>query len=231
MCAGRAGFCSRAIILLPFRCSIPFRPGARCPACARRSCRPNACSKAEANVRQKSFWSRRISSRRNAAACVSMPRATRWRLSGCRNPRIFRSTSASPSAPRAAPTARLSASRLSASARSCRRILRRCTGKSNTRESCCARPGITSARYTWAAARRRRFPARRCRRFWQRSTRALTFRAAWNLPSRADDRTRWTAKSCRSLKMAARRAFPLTPRRWQTTCWKMWGGSTRARRL
>ena len=34
----------------------------------------------------KSFWSRRISSRRNAAACVSMPRATRWRLSGCLEP-------------------------------------------------------------------------------------------------------------------------------------------------
>ena len=158
MCAGRAGFCSRAIILLPFRCSIPFRPGARCPACARRSCRPNACSKAEANVRQKSFWSRRISSRRNAAACVSMPRATRWRLSGCRNPRIFRSTSASPSAPRAAHTARLSASRLSASARSCRLTYRRCTARLHTPGSCSKNPAIISAHYTWAAARRRRFP-------------------------------------------------------------------------
>ena len=110
------------------------------------------------------FWRRRISSRRNAAACASMPRATRWRLSRLSEPTDLSVYIGIPFCPtRCSYCSFVSESieRFGAFLPPYLAALHReieYTGKLLAR-----RPGTTSARYTWAAARRRRFPARRCR--------------------------------------------------------------------
>lgn len=85
----------------------------------------------------------------------------------------------------------------------------------------------TSARSTWAAARRRRFRAHRWRGCWTRSTGILICPAAWNLPSRAEGRTHWIPKSSASSRTAARRAFPSTRRPCPIRFWRPWAAGTR----